>query len=298
VTHVPPLQLTWRPHVLCSCLHAAEALTHGRTFVDPRLAQAVAPATEELAAALAAIPVPAPRAWRRLLSLSPLVESPRELAWQTLVKLVGSDRASQELAQRIGGVIAHLQSEVRRAFPQLLVELALRGKPLREQWEARGPGLLRAVGLATEESLIVQAAHVILVQPALGGGGEAHLNANTVRIEAVLANPHAELPEVVRLAWLLAQLQLDLPAISDRIHADRLPHVARYAMLVPVLQAAEQVELVHCSPLLIERAISAWQITVPPDVNPVELVLKWWETYRELRPTFPVAMTALDQMFG
>ena len=119
--------------------------------------------------------------------------------------------------------------EAKREAETLRKSAVLAGKEesikLREQWEARGPGLLRAVGLRTEESLVADEAQVIVVQPALGGGGQAHLSANAVRIEAVLANPHAELPEVVRLAWLLAQLQLDLPAYSDRIQADRLPHV-------------------------------------------------------------------------
>ena len=47
---------------------------------------------------------------------------------------------------------------------------------------------------------------VLLIHPALGGAGEAHLAYNSVRIEAVLANPNADLPEVVRLAWLIAQV--------------------------------------------------------------------------------------------
>ena len=52
---------------------------------------------------------------------------------------------------------------------------------------------------------------MILVQPVLGGAGAAHWLYNSVHIEAVLANPVAELPEVVRLGWLLAQLNFDLP---------------------------------------------------------------------------------------
>src|SRR5439155_20152019 len=103
-----------------------------------------------------------------------------------------------------------------------------------------------------------------LVNPALGGGGEAHLAYNSLRIEAVLANPNAELPEVVRLAWLIAQLQLDLPKYSDTIHADRLPQIARYAMLPPTLLAAEAVELMRFTPELIGQAISVWRLPGPP----------------------------------
>ena len=124
-------------------------------------------------------------------------------------------------------------------------ELELRTGPLRLQWEARGPGMLRTIGELTEPELIVPSADVILVYPALGGGGDAQLPNNTVRIEAVLANQVTELPETVRLGWMLAQLHLDVPMYGENVHIDRLPHVARFAMLVPALQAAEEVELVQ-----------------------------------------------------
>ena len=291
------LQLHWRPHLTTSCLHAAEALARGRPLADQLLAEAIAAPAEELKRAVASDASSAPRLWRWLLALATSAGSNRELALQALTKTVGRQRAEMRL-NRLAAALAGLEAAVRRAFPDLPGELELRMRPLREQWEARGPGLMRGVANRTEEALLVEEAHVIAVQPALGGGGQAHLSANAVRIEAVLANPHAELPEVVRLAWLLAQLQLDLPAYSDRIHADRLPHVAAFAALMPVLEAAQEVELVQFSPALLERAIAAWGLTVPADIQATQVVLQWWETYRESRPPFPVALTALDQMFG
>jgi hypothetical protein len=176
--------------------------------------------------------------------------------------------------------------------------LPLRERPLREQWEARGPGLLSHVSQITEEDLIVESAEVLLVHPALGGGGDAHLAANAVRVEAVLANPIAELPEVVRLAWLIAQLKLDLPLYSESIHADRLPHVARYAMLPAILSAAEAVELVRFTPQTMRQAVIAWRLFEPLGVDGAGLAMQWWQTYQETRPPLRVALTALDQMFG
>ncbi|HUE70136.1 MAG TPA: hypothetical protein VMP01_04535 [Pirellulaceae bacterium] len=289
------LHLHWRPHFTTSCLHAAEALSRGLPMVDQPLAEAIAAPSQELARAIAAEPMSGPRLWRYLFGLSATAGSGRELALQALTKTLGRQRAELTLP-RLAAAIAGLESAVRRAFPDLIGELDLRMRPLREQWEARGPGMLHGIGLRTDESLIAQEAQVLIVQPALGGGGQAHHSANAVRIEAVLANPHAELPEVVRLAWLLAQLQLDLPAYSDRIHAERLPHVAAFAMLMPVLEAAQEVELVHASPALLKRAIAAWHLSVPADLDAPQVVLQWWETYRDSRPPFPVALTALDQM--
>jgi len=139
---------------------------------------------------------------------------------------------------------------------------------------------------------------VLLVHPALGGAGEAHLAYNSVRIEAVLANPNAELPEVVRLAWLIAQLQCDLPKYSDTIHADRLPRIARYAMLPAALLAAEAVELLRFTPEMIGQAMTAWRLAVPQGIDAAGVVNQWWQTYLETRPPWNVALAALDQMFG
>jgi hypothetical protein len=289
--------LHWRQHLTTSCLHAAEALSRGLLLADQRLAEAIAASADELKRAVASDESTAPRLWRWLFALATSAGSNRELALQALTKTVGRQRAEMRL-NRLAAALAGVEAAVRRAFPDLAGELDLRMRPLREQWEARGPGLMRGVATRTEESLLAEEAQVIVVQPALGGGGQAHVSANAVRIEAVLANPHAELPEVVRLAWLLAQLQLDLPAYSDRIHADRLPHVAAFAALMPVLEAAQEVELVQYSPALLERAITVWHLQVPQDINAAQVVLQWWETYRESRPAFPVALTALNQMFG
>ena len=78
---------------------------------------------------------------------------------------------------------------------------------------------MAAIGRLTERELVVERADVILVHPVLGGGGWAYPPYNAVCFEAVLANPIAELPEVVRLGWLLAQLNLDSAGRSGRAAA-------------------------------------------------------------------------------
>jgi hypothetical protein len=150
----------------------------------------------------------------------------------------------------------------------------------------------------TEEEIAPEQADVLLVRPVFGGAGGSHLANNSVRIEAVLANPHPDLPEVVRLAWLLAQLELDLPRFSEEVQADRLPHVARLAMVPAVLRAAEAVELVRYTPELVGRAIAAWGLALPPHLDPVTTATDWWETYQLDKPPLPVALKALDEMLG
>jgi len=144
--------------------------------------------------------------------------------------------------------------------------------------------------------VVAPAAQVVLVYPALGGGGAAHLPFNLVHLEAVLTSPLPELPENLRLAWLLAQL--GLPALSDPIPGDRLPDIAALAMLPVTLQAAQDLQLVEASPEMLDRALSAWQILTPTSADPVDVLWRWWSTCLETRPRWDVALTALDRMLG
>lgn len=132
------------------------------------------------------------------------------------------------------------------AFGGQADELAARVRPLCEQWDARGPGLMRMLDRQAGPIGVARAT-VALTLPVVGGHGVALPAANAVLFEAVLANPLPELPEVLRLAWLLAQLGADADA-------------SRAAGLVSeVLTAAEEVELATADAATIELATEAWR---------------------------------------
>jgi len=136
----------------------------------------------------------------------------------------------------------------------------------------------------------------------LGGAGVAHIEQNQVRIEAVLTNPMVELPEVVRLAWLLSQLHLDLPIHSETIGANLMARLAPLAMLPPILAAAEVMELSKCDESVAELAIEQWHIPVPKGrgvhTEIVPVLMDWWETYLQTRPGWHTAMQALAKMLA
>lgn len=291
-------ELAWRTSALTSVLHAAEAVFRNEPIVEPRLAEAIAEPAQQLAAEIRSSGLPAERFWRHLIPLSAMIGGRRMVVEAAVTKTIGRGPRFEAVVAGLDARLAALDAAMRAALPELDEELRLRERPLREQWEARGNGMLQHIGRVTEESLIVPSCDVLLVPPVRGGGGEAHLPYNSVRIEAVLANPYAELPEVVRLAWLIAQVQLDLPVQSETIHADRLPHIAAYAMISPALIAAEEVELMRFVPEAIGGAIAAWGLTVPPGIDAAATVSQWWQTYVETRPPWNVALAALDQMFG
>ena len=292
------MEIRWKPHALASFLHAAEAIGRGVPLADSRLAEALGPPAAMLAGEIAAAGLPAARFWRQLLPLSAEIQGTRMLTETAVAKTVGRTGKFESIVSALSAAIGAVESAGRAALPNVAEELELRERPLREQWEARGPGLLYQLANLTDERLLPESCTVVLVHPALGGAGQAYLAANQVHIEAVLANPHPELPEVVRLGWLIGQLQLDLPAFSEQIHADRLPHIARFALLPPILAAAETVELAAYNPQTLQLAITGWRMTVPADLEPVSLLMHWWQTCQETQASWPVALAALDQMFG
>jgi hypothetical protein len=292
------VEVTWRAAPLLSHLHAAEALAQGRPLADGRLAEALNMPAAALATEIRSGNLPEARFWAHLIPLAADQNGRRQIVETAVVKTAGRLPRLEAIVSGISAAVADVEAAGNAALPKLAEELELRQRPLREQWEARGSGLMQQLGVITDPGLVVESCQVLLVHPALGGGGAAHLPYNSVRIEAVLANPVAELPEVVRLAWLIAQLHLDRPALSETIHRERLPHIAAYAMVPAVLAAAEYVDLVRFAPETLEQAIAAWRLTVPKGVDAARLVGDWWQTYLADRPPWRVALKALDQMFG
>jgi hypothetical protein len=185
----------------------------------------------------------------------------------------------------------NLLGEFAQAFQsaQLEKELELRIRPLREQWDAFGPGLLYRVRKPSPAT----GTPIVIAVPPLGsqGGGwpllpglqsDSSLEDNTatdekpsvqpaglapqVLIQAVLTNPHPTLPEVVRLAWLI------LVAEAWSCHSHEAWAVAGRRSpveLIPlVLEAAEWVELARGDESTRELAQRVWCQPPFPVYNP------------------------------
>lgn len=143
-------------------------------------------------------------------------------------------------------------------------ELTLRIRPLREQWEARGPGILRYCQKRMPWLQLPPQVEIQLMLPQRGGAGHV-MDSQTIALEAVLANRYPQLPEVVRLAWLIL-------CASDK-KSD-----VRYAALVPVvLAAAEFVELARCDADTLRLALADWL-----DCRAAERSDEWFRWWQEV----------------
>lgn len=298
------MDLTWKASESASGLYAAASIQAGLPVADARLAEAFVPSLDFALAEFETCGAPADLLLPLMTGLAARgVEDNRQLVEQSFARLVGRNKLSPAIASRLATTIGGLKAAFLNAYHQTLAhdsrplvdELLLRGRPLLEQWEARGPGLLRQIARSTEETILVDAAEVTLVYPIVGGNGIAHRAVNTVSFEAVLTNPSPALPEVLRLAWLLVQLNLDLPMYADNVSAEHRDWVAQWATVPPVLAAAEHVELLQLSEQSVDEAIQSWRLP-HADSDQAATLLDWWTTYQQGSTPWAVALAALEAM--
>lgn len=292
-------EIKWRASRSVSALYVAAALARGEQLSDTRLTEALAPAAETLETALSTAGFSDDVFWRYAVPLAEATENHQERARQILRQATGHDPAEETvlgIAQAIQGV----HEAFDRARPDAVRELTLRTGPLRELWEARGPGMLAGIRRLTEKTVVVEQALVYTVTPISGaGGGAAYPSQDAVAIEAVLANPHAALPEVARLGWLLACLGSESLGVNSGIAPSKLPRLASLATIVPTLAAAEFVELATCDPTNISRALCAWLGVRPEDADQMAAILdRWWRTYSQDRAPWAVSLGALDRLLA
>jgi hypothetical protein len=288
------LELRWKASLSATCLHVAACMRAGLAAADRQLAQTLGEPAAFLFGEIGIAGWPADAMLQQLAALSAEYENNRELVTRSAARL-NLPPVDDAILTRIAGAVADLETTLLRQQPELVDELAVRGGPLREQWEAHGPGLLREVGRLTEEALVPPSAEVVLVSPFLGGHGVAYPAQNRVTVEAMLVNPLPELPEAVRLAWLLSQLSSDLPRYSEVLPHGKSERAFRVATIPAVLAAAAAVELTPTE-ASIEHALEAWRLRsqLPPGAG--EQLMNWWSAWLDHPKSWAVAVAALDRM--
>ena len=290
------MKLHWKESLSATSLHAAACMREGLPITDELLAATLIGPAEQFFSEIETCGMAVEELLPTLLALAAQIDNNRQLIETAFTRIRGRALVAETSITRLAGALSDLEAELARARPRLGEELPARGRPLRELWEGRGPGLLRQTAELGEQLLIAPEATVVLVAPVVGGHGRAHLLGNRVTFEAVLANAMAELPETLRLAWLLAQLNLDLPVFSEHLPAGRLPAVAPLAALPLVLAAAESVELAQLDQPTLKLALECWHLPADLPSDLTERLMNWWQTYQEGSTRWTVALTALDAM--
>lgn len=290
----PPTTLRWVASLMSTAVYAAEILARGLPLREAALSPELVDASRDLRGWVAAVAAPHAAVWTHVAGLSATLEDPYALGAEVCTLL--EPPVDAKAAAQLGETLARLKQATRAAFPDLVPELAVRARPLREQWESRGPGLLRVVEGLIGAGARPAKAEVLLVEPLLGGGGQAVLPYQRCLFEAVLTNRHPLLAEPVRLGWLLAQLAGAQQPTA--IAPGRYPLVLQLALIPPVLQAAEEVEWTQYSPETIRLALAEWHVPTLPNRPAHEWLIHWWEAVRNERLTWAAALRRMDEWLG
>lgn len=290
------MDLRWKASFSASCLHLAACINEGLPIADSAIVPVLEPPANALANELYTNGLEVGTMLPVLVELAAEFENNRELVEMAVRRTLGTNALSESAVSRLAGCVADLEAAWLREQPTLVEELAVRARPLREQWEARGPGLLKAITKLTSDNFLAASAEVVLVSPAVGGHGRAHLRSNRITLEAVLMHPHPALPETLRMGWLLSQLNLEVPKLSEPTPPGRLPWLASFATLPLVLAAAERVELATLDEATVSLALAAWYLPTPLPDGATTKLLDWWHAYYDSETRWPVAMAALEKM--
>jgi hypothetical protein len=290
-----PMSLRWSPSIPAGWFHAALAVLRGQPLADPALAAALARPAACLRAALLDERIDADRFLGHLVPVASENCGIHDLAEILLVKLIGRTEAASRRVIRFHALLNDIKLAFQRVVPAPRDMLLPRLDALRKAWDRAGAPVLGWVARSMEPGLLVEEASVFAVYPALGGGGTAYLPYNAVCIEAADA-PVPGLPEVLRLAWLLSQLNMDLPRYSDSVSPARLETVVGLAMIPMVLTAAEVLEQVACDAATMDLAVSSWMRPGAEEVAWRSALREWWDVYRVMRPAWPTALRALERL--
>ncbi len=285
------MDIRWLVSVDASSLHAARQVLRGGLLVDTVLAEKHSQPLDQLRSADEAWQID-PIVLVEHLTAASVESSSCDQQVRLAIRKVAGESSVPRMAAAVTGWIQQMLGIFLQVHPRALEELQLRSDPLRQQWDARGPGLMARLRSFLGPEPLVESADVILVQPVMGGGGEAFVPYNRVSFEAVLANPVDELPEVIRLGWLLAQLQLDLPTIQGQLSRQRTLEVGAWAAVPAILAAAHDVELSGPVEIALPKALAAWRLPAAD----ADTLLAWWETYLADCPPWGIGLAALDQM--
>ena len=290
-------RLHWQASLSASALHSANGLLSGQRLKRRDLADCLLGSAQALAHDVSALGIPRDPFFVHAPALAAGIDNNVQLAECILLKTLGGP-GNHSRVERLAGRIGDLEAAFGRAVPQALDSITQDGLSMKAKWDEHGSRLLPRVAELTGVPLIPERADVILVYPALGGGGAAHLLYNSIRLEVQPTDPCPELPEVVRIAWLLSQLNVDLPDVSEGISGARLPQLAGLAMIPIVLHAAQSMDLASSHTPRIKQACLAWLGETMVSEALIESLLNWWSVYTVQKPPIVVALTALDQMLG
>ncbi|TWU63086.1 hypothetical protein [Crateriforma conspicua] len=298
-----PTQVRWSTHGRLSMLHAAHVVAGGAGCVDAATEKAMAAPVTQINARLVSESLDVYRFWDAVIRTAAVRKDgpvQRKAAIkdyeQALLDAGGSELQSEQTASAIADLFSSAGSAFDRRFPKLNQQLELRGRPLREAWESYGPGLLNQISKKIwqgqpPDDWWPAKVNGYWVQPMRGGDGGVAPDGR-FWIEAMLTDAHRELPEVLRIAYLVTLIAVD-EHIRQRSGEQWFTLPWPEAVVVVVLDAAAELDLVDDPESRIHLAVRHW---LHRDLWLGEILKEWSSQWHSTGAVMPVAVKALAKM--
>ncbi len=190
--------------------------------------------------------------------------------------------------------LATLTEAYSDSHPKFANDMQLRVGPLRQQWEAFGPGLLASLRQKFTARTDRDSVRIHLVHPVFGGYGRV-LADDAICIEAVLTNENPMLPEALRMAWLLGQLGCPSPPGLNRIEQIELTALAT---LPAALEAAEELGIGAHPATMLPQALTNWMPIPSLEVDTqriAETLGRWWNRESRSRTHWTASCAGLQR---
>ena len=306
-------RIRWKPDTALSTIHAAYSVAVGAACTDEKLEQALVPCVTQINERLLSSSIDMRGFWSRLVRESIGCDETRA-ACETA--LVASGCSALQVDQTSRGIVRQLDEcriVVHDRFPRLLDQLELRSRPLRERWDTVGRGVLNQVakqiwGQSPPKNWWPASVDGLFVQPLRGGdggfepGSDEGKNA-AIWIEAMLTDVLPNVPEVVRVAWLVTRVAIEQhiaqksltskPGDSTFGRPASLTSAWAFASVPLVLRSAAELDLVSHSALPISAAIRLWRLSDAAIAG--DVLTQWWEKLDRDPQPLPVALKSLSQ---
>src|SRR6056297_177735 len=284
--------IKWTSSAPGSVLYAAGAVAQNQAVADAALDDLLIGPVSDINSQLGMADLDLAKFWQTLVASGFEEGDDATRCEAALVEVGCSPLSTDTLARTIAGKLTDIRLAFNERLPKLAEQLPLRGRPLQTMWEERGPGLVREIRQATHADLLPKRATLCFVQPVCGGGGQIDPLRQRVWVEAMLTNADPAVPEVLRVAWLIARLGMRQAQANRLIDPAHLPAVTALALVPIVMHAGQELELFAPGELPLRRAMELWQQAPTPQM--VDVLGDWWEQFSSGETPFPVAIKALD----
>ncbi|MEE2936598.1 MAG: hypothetical protein VYA84_11445 [Planctomycetota bacterium] len=277
-----------------SAAHAAHIVAIGAAFADPKTEQLLVEPVTEINNRMVASSLDVAAFWQRYLR-EVMIDTEQSVACAEALLAAGcSELQLEQISRAVRGRLVDARSLFLKKFPKLVDQLQLRSRPIRDQWDTFGTGLLREVGQQIwgeqpPKRWSPTRIDALVVQPIRGGDGGYDTERKRIWVEAMLTDADPRIPEIMRVAWLITRLTIDA-YIRDEAD-DALAGSWSLISLPLVLEAGRELEILREPELPICQAANLWRFC---DESTARTLQRWWEQYRDTSMPLPAALKILQ----